>query len=51
MTDIMEAGRVKKCNTVVLGRKSFSWLKEIFQRHVADEWVRHAHNLTIWVVE
>ncbi len=51
MADIMEAGRVKKCNTVVVGRKSFSWLKEIFQRHVADELVRHAHNLTIWVVE
>ncbi len=51
MADIMEAGRVKKCNTVVVGRKSFSWLKEIFQHHVADELVRHAHNLAIWVVE
>ena len=51
MADIMEAGRMKKCNTVVVGRKSFSWLKEIFQHHVADELVRHAHNLAIWVVE
>ncbi len=51
IADIMEAGRVKKCNTVVVGRKSVSWLKEIFQHHVADELVRHAHNLTIWVVE
>jgi nucleotide-binding universal stress UspA family protein len=50
-SDILEAGRLNKCHTVVVGRESFSWLKEIFQRHVADELVRHAHNLTIWVVE
>lgn len=49
--DIMEAGRLKRCNTIVVGRKSFSWLKDLFQHHVADELVRHAHNLTIWVVE
>lgn len=49
--DIIDAGRLKKCNTVVVGGKSFSWLKEILQHHVADELVRHAHNLTIWVVE
>ncbi len=51
MADLIEAGRARKCNTVVVGRKSFSWIKEIFQHHVADQLVRHAHNLTIWVVE
>jgi nucleotide-binding universal stress UspA family protein len=49
--DILDAGRLNKCNTVVVGRKSFSWLKELFHHHVADELVRNAHNLTVWVVE
>ena len=48
---ILDAGRLNRCNTVVVGRKSFSWLKEIFRHYVADELVRNAHNLTIWVVE
>jgi len=49
--DILDAGRLNKCNTVVVGRKSFSWLKELFHHHVADELVRNAHKLTVWVVE
>jgi nucleotide-binding universal stress UspA family protein len=49
--DILDAGRLNKCNTVVVGRKSFSWLKEIFSHHVADELIREAHDLTVWVVE
>jgi nucleotide-binding universal stress UspA family protein len=49
--DILDAGRLNKCNTVVVGRKSFSWLKEIFSHHVADELIRKARDLTVWVVE
>jgi K+-sensing histidine kinase KdpD len=49
--DILDAAQLNKCSTVVVGRKSFSWLEEIFRHHVADELVRDAHNLTIWVVE
>jgi nucleotide-binding universal stress UspA family protein len=48
---ILEAGRLNKCNTVVVGRKSFSWLKEIFHHHVTDELIRKAQDLTVWVVE
>ena len=49
--DILDAGRLNKCKTVVVGRKSFSWLKEVFSHHVADELIRKAHDLTVWVVE
>jgi nucleotide-binding universal stress UspA family protein len=49
--DILDAARLNKCNTVVVGRKSFSWLKKIFSHHVADELIRKAHDLTVWVVE
>lgn len=49
--DIFAAAKEKKCQTIVVGRSSFSWLKEIFHRHVADELVRKASGVTIWVVE
>ncbi len=49
--DILQLGRKDGCGTIVVGRKSFSWIKEIFHHHVADELVRKGHGLTIWVVE
>jgi nucleotide-binding universal stress UspA family protein len=49
--DILDAGRSNKCDTVAVGRESFSWLKEIFSHHVADELIRKGHDLTVWVVE
>ena len=51
VNDILQAGRKDGCSTIVVGRESFSWLKEMFHHHVADELVRKAHGLTIWVVE
>jgi len=49
--DIFAAAKEKKCQTIVVGRSSFSRLKEMFHRHVADELVRKATGVTIWVVE
>jgi nucleotide-binding universal stress UspA family protein len=49
--DILEAGRKDGCGTIVVGRESFSWPREMFHHHVADELVRKAHGLTVWVVE
>ncbi len=49
--DIFAAAKEKKCQTIVVSRSSFSWLKEMFHRHVADELVRKASGVTIWVVE
>ena len=49
--DILDAGRSNKCDTVAVGRESFSWLKEIFSHHVADELIRKGHDLTVWVVK
>ncbi len=51
VNDILESGRKDDCGTIVVGRKSFSWLKEMFHHHIADELVRKGHGLTIWVVE
>jgi nucleotide-binding universal stress UspA family protein len=49
--DILEVGRLNQCGTIVVGRESFSWLREIFHHHVADELVLKGHGFTLWVVE
>lgn len=48
--DILDAARTNGCRTIVVGRESFTWLKRIFHRHVADELVRKAKGFTLWVV-
>jgi nucleotide-binding universal stress UspA family protein len=49
--DILEVGRLNDCGTIVVGRESFSWLREMFHHHVADELVRKGQGFTLWVVE
>jgi nucleotide-binding universal stress UspA family protein len=49
--DILGVAKEKKCQTIVVGRSSFPWLKELFHRHVADELVRKGSGFTIWVVQ
>ena len=49
--DILETAQTNGCHTIVVGRSSFPWLKDIFHHHVADEIVKRAKAMTIWVVE
>jgi nucleotide-binding universal stress UspA family protein len=49
-TSILEAARVNECGTVVVGHKSFSWLKELFQAHVAEKLMERAQHLAVWIV-
>jgi nucleotide-binding universal stress UspA family protein len=49
--DLIGAANEDQCHTIVVGRSAFPWLKELFQRHVADELVKKASGMTIWVVE
>ena len=51
VSNILEAARVSQCGTIVVGRKSFSTLKEFFHDHLNDELVRKGQGFTIWVVE
>jgi nucleotide-binding universal stress UspA family protein len=48
---ILKLARAQKCDTVVVGRKSLSWLGELIQGDPAEELVRRGNGLTIWVVE
>jgi len=49
--DILKLAQENACQTIVVGRSSFSWFQETFHRHLADELVRKATGVTIWVVE
>jgi nucleotide-binding universal stress UspA family protein len=49
--NLLEAARTNACDTIVVGRQSHSWLRELVQYHVADELVRKGEGFTLWVVE
>ena len=49
-TSIVQAARAHGCNTVVVGRGAFSWLRELVQTHVADKLLQQADDLTLWIV-
>lgn len=47
---IVSVAQAEGCGTIVVGREAFSWLKELFQKHVADKLLEHDHKFTLWVV-
>ena len=49
--EILGLARSRKCDTVVVGRDSLSWLGELIQGDPAEEIVRQGKGFTIWVVE
>jgi nucleotide-binding universal stress UspA family protein len=49
--EILVLARARKCDTVVMGRRSLSWLAELIDGDPAEELVRQGKGFTIWVVE
>ena len=49
--DVSEAAHRWKCSTVVVGRHSFTWLKEHLGHHVGEDLVRKGQGFAIWVIE
>jgi len=49
--EILSLARSRKCDTVVIGRDSLSWLGELIHGDPAEELVRQGKGFTIWVVE
>jgi nucleotide-binding universal stress UspA family protein len=49
--EILRLARLRKCDTVVIGRDSLSWLGELIHGDPAEELVRRGKGFTIWVVE
>jgi nucleotide-binding universal stress UspA family protein len=40
-----------ECHTVVVGRRSVSWLHELFSQDIAEELLRRGKGFCIWAVE
>lgn len=50
--EILELARWNSCRTIVVGRRSLSWLKSITAgKDLAEKLVRQGKDLTIWIVE
>jgi hypothetical protein len=49
--DILALALAQKCDTVVIGRRSLSWLGNLINTDPAEELVRRGKGFTIWVVE
>ena len=49
--EILRLARARKCDTVVIGKKSLSWLRELIDGIPAEELVRQGKGFTIWVIE
>ena len=49
--EILALARNRGCHTIVVGRRSLSWLREFLQTNPADELVRLGIGFTTWVVK
>jgi nucleotide-binding universal stress UspA family protein len=50
--EILELARCNKCRTIVVGRRSLSWLRRITTgKDLAEKLVQQGKDLTLWVVE
>jgi hypothetical protein len=49
--EIIRLARERGCHTIVVGRRSLSWLREFLQSNPADELVRLGKGFTTWVVK
>jgi K+-sensing histidine kinase KdpD len=48
---LLEAAQMNGCGTVVVGRQSHAWRRELSQYQIADELVRKGEGFTVWVAE
>ena len=49
--EILQSARESGCHTIVVGRNSFPWLKEIFADHLGQEISRKAQDISVRVIE
>ena len=49
--EILALALTQKCKTVVIGRRSLTWLGKLIDTDPAEELVRQGKGFTIWVVE
>jgi hypothetical protein len=49
--DCVEAAKDNDCGTIVVGRTSLPWYREVVHRHHCHDLVHRAKGFTVWVVE
>ena len=49
--DILNMARGCRCRTVVVGRKSVSWFREVFSQDLSEELLRRGKGFCIWAIE
>jgi len=49
--DCLTAARDGECETIVVGRTSLPWFRELFRHHHCHDLVKRARGFTVWVVE
>ncbi|MGH9738790.1 MAG: universal stress protein [Candidatus Acidiferrales bacterium] len=48
---ILNMARGCHCRTVVVGRRSVSWLHELFSQELSEELLRHGKGFCVWAIE
>ena len=48
---ILKEARAHDCGTIVVGRNSLPWLREMFHRHVGQDLAKAAERFSILIVE
>lgn len=48
---ILREARTLGCGTIVVGRRSLPWLRELFHRHVAEDLAKHGEGFSVLIVE
>jgi nucleotide-binding universal stress UspA family protein len=50
--EILELARINKCRTIIVGRRSLSWLRRLTAgKDLAEQLVQQGSGFTLWIVE
>jgi K+-sensing histidine kinase KdpD len=49
--EILKAAQQAGCDTIVVGRNSFPWVKEIFADHLGDELEKNSQGISVAVID
>jgi nucleotide-binding universal stress UspA family protein len=50
LKEIIDTARENNCGTIIVGRESYSWLRELFQPHVGEKLIAEIPDMAVCVV-
>ncbi len=48
---ILDQAQADHCGTVILAHKAHSWFRELVGADLAEQILRHAHEISVWIVQ